>query len=104
MTYDPHANLAAWLDGGWESDNNDYEVAGCFVKPDAPGAGWGVSIGTWQQVGVRLHGFADAWDAWAFVFAATGIDPHEIYLAACADMRASRNRTGWKKWRKNPRK
>ena len=77
MTYDPHATLAAWLDSGWESDSNDYEVASCFVKPDAPAAGWGVSIGTWQQGGVWLHGFGDAWDAWAFVFAATGIDPHE---------------------------
>lgn len=76
--YDPQARLDAWLADGWQNDNDNNEcvVAGCFVKPAEPGKGWGCSFGTWQQSHPQLHGFATAWEAWAFVFAATGIDAH----------------------------
>ena len=51
-------------------------VATCYIKPGDPLSGWGVSFGDWTQDGPSLGGFASAFDAWAFAFAATGIDPH----------------------------
>lgn len=73
--YDPQVILDAWLTDGWQQ-GDECQVATVFLKPDLPGRGWGCSLGTWQQSHPRLHGFSSAWEAWAFVFAATGIDAH----------------------------
>jgi hypothetical protein len=39
--YNPHSALAAWLDTGWQEDDTECTLAGCFVRPDEPGSGWG---------------------------------------------------------------
>lgn len=90
-TYNPHAILAEWLESGWEAGDADCERATCFVKPEEPGSGWGATFGTWQQSHPQLHSFDSSFDAWAFVVAATGMDP----LAGLPD--------SVKKWTKRPR-
>jgi len=52
-----------------------YTTAGIFVKPDPPDEGWGCVFGAWYENPAYLKGFDSSFDAWAFVFAATGINP-----------------------------
>jgi len=58
-----------------EGDFHQYTTACIFVKPDPPDEGWGCSFGSRYENPVYVQGFDSPFEAWAFVFAATGINP-----------------------------